>query len=408
MLLAAPAANAQSLLGRLGNAVSKKVSEKISEKVTEKVTEKVNDKIEEKTGINVDNMKQMSEASQMPVPDSKETLQPRRSSSFGWSGTVTPSTASFPIPLMNEFPAVPSASQLANPTEEAQIAYYQAVKAVTLRAEELNADTTCEDNFTEKWRAEAEKALQDAYGITAAEMEHMGGTRTEESNRTYWDQLHPIDDWTKGDVAYRVARYQALSDAVEQLWGNIPEHKRDAFFQLVKYPVQGAAQMNFKLLCPERCVEAYDSIASLTRIYNKVCAGGKWDGIMDMHPRDLPVYSKVKPEQLPVYPDGPRWEDREIKDMRFVSDGDSVTLEVRLLPTHPVNKKLSFSIAVDGGKAEVREYQTYDRSEEWKQNVLHGYAVRTVTLPLDKSRREHQITFKPLDEGVVLKHILKK
>ncbi|MCQ2172633.1 MAG: hypothetical protein MJZ17_07805 [Bacteroidales bacterium] len=180
VLLAAPAANAQSLLGRLGNAVSKKVSEKISEKVTEKVTEKVNDKIEEKTGINVDNMKQMSEASQMPVPDSKETLQPRRSSSFGWSGAVTPSTASFPIPLMNEFPAVPSASQLANPTEEAQIAYYQAVKAVTLRAEELNADTTCEDNFTEKWRAEAEKALQDAYGITAAEMEALkNGTLSE-------------------------------------------------------------------------------------------------------------------------------------------------------------------------------------------------------------------------------------
>lgn len=290
-------------------------------------------------------------------------------------------------------------------------AEYQIEEFMTLawNAKEPNMRAFFAREFGEKDADEITRCMNEFYDLAEQRKpEHMGGTRTEESNRTYWDQLHPIDDWTKGDVAYRVARYQALSDAVEQLWGNIPEHKRDAFFQLVKYPVQGAAQMNFKLLCPERCVEAYDSIASLTRIYNKVCAGGKWDGIMDMHPRDLPVYSKVKPEQLPVYPDGPRWEDREIKDMRFVSDADSITLEVRLLPTHPVNKKLSFSIAVDGGKAEVREYQTYDRSEEWKQNVLHGYAVRMVTLPLDKSRREHQITFKPLDEGVVLKHILKK
>lgn len=173
MLAAAPAANAQAILNKLKekatSAISNAVSEKVSDKVNEKVTDKVTGKIAEKTGIDVNNLKEGAMGGY--TVDSKETLQPKRSSSFGWSGAVTPSSAQFPIPLMNEFPAVPSASKLANPTEEDQIAFYKAVKAVTLRAEELNADTTCEDSFTEKWRQEAEKATMDMLGLTTAEME---------------------------------------------------------------------------------------------------------------------------------------------------------------------------------------------------------------------------------------------
>ena len=182
MLAAAPAANAQALLNKLKekatNAITNAVSEKVSEKVDEKVTDKVTGKIAEKTGIDVKSM-QNGVSSEFPISDSKEVLQPKRSSSFGWDGVVTPSSAQFPIPLMGEFPAVPSAAKLANPAEEDQIAYYKAIKAVTLRAEELNADTTCEDEFTEKWRAEAEKEHMNAFGITADEMRAMNdGTLT--------------------------------------------------------------------------------------------------------------------------------------------------------------------------------------------------------------------------------------
>lgn len=183
MLLASPVANAQSILGRLaekaGQAVSSKISEKVTEKVTEKVSEKVSETVSEKLGVDV-----ASAGKSLPggvsVPDGKETLQPRRSSTFGWDGVVTPSDAKFPIPLMNEFPAVPDPSKLASPTEEDQIAYYRAIKAVTLRAEELNADTTCEDEFAEKWRAELEQALMQAYGLTLEEYNALkDGTMTE-------------------------------------------------------------------------------------------------------------------------------------------------------------------------------------------------------------------------------------
>ena len=100
----------------------------------------------------------------------EQMLPSRRASSFGWDGPVTPSVAKFPVPLMNEFPPVPSAAELANPTEENQIAYYKAIKAVTLRAEELNADTTCEDEEAIMWRKKSNQMLKDMFGLTDEEI----------------------------------------------------------------------------------------------------------------------------------------------------------------------------------------------------------------------------------------------
>ena len=100
----------------------------------------------------------------------ERALPARRASTFGWDGPVTPSEAKFPIPLMNEFPKVPSAASLVNPVESEQIAYYKAIKAVTLRAEELNADTTCEDTETKMWREKANQGLKDAFGLIDEEI----------------------------------------------------------------------------------------------------------------------------------------------------------------------------------------------------------------------------------------------
>lgn len=185
MLIASPAANAQALLNKL----KEKAGEAMSGALSEKISEKVGDAISKRTGIDL-NAAENNANGGLSIPDSRETLQPKRSSSFGWDGKVTPSKAEFPIPLMNEFPAVPAAAKLANPTEEDQIAYYKAIKAVTLRAEELNADTTCEDSFTEQWRAEAEKAVQDAFGITEAEMKALNeGTLTHAQQEALEDRM---------------------------------------------------------------------------------------------------------------------------------------------------------------------------------------------------------------------------
>ena len=104
------------------------------------------------------------------VVTGEQALPKRRASTFGWDGPVTPSSARFPIPLMNEFPAVPSAQELINPVEANQIAYYKALKAVTLRAEELNQNSTCEKEETELWRNKVNDGLKSAFGLTDAEL----------------------------------------------------------------------------------------------------------------------------------------------------------------------------------------------------------------------------------------------
>ena len=117
---------------------------------------------------------QMAAQSQNDDPNAvitgERALPAKRASTFGWDGPVTPSSAKFPVPLMNEFPAVPSAEDLINPVEAKQIEYYKAIKAVTLRAEELNADTTCEDEETILWRQKTNDGLKSAFGLTDADL----------------------------------------------------------------------------------------------------------------------------------------------------------------------------------------------------------------------------------------------
>ena len=145
--------------------------------------EKMKQKAEQAVGGNLGNVLGIpdevgnDDASVMPGTDrgsqavtGEQALPAKRASTFGWDGPVTPSSAKFPIPLFNEFPALPSAQDLVNPVEEKQIAYYKAIKAVTLRAEELNTDTTCEDSETLLWRKKTNDGLKSAFGLTDEEV----------------------------------------------------------------------------------------------------------------------------------------------------------------------------------------------------------------------------------------------
>lgn len=242
--------------------------------------------------------------------------------------------------------------------------------------------------------------------------EHMGGTRVEEADKQYWSTFRPILGWSQADVLHRTKAYQRLSNAVEALERRVPAHRQQAYFQLVKYPVQATAQMNFKFLCPEKSCEAYDSIVSLTHIYN---SNPRWRGIMDMAPRKLPVFGKVAvplsyPEAQPAIDlyDADTWQLVRLGEERafvFETSEDSVCFDIRLLPTHPVGgSRLSFSVSVDGCAQQQFDYQTYDRSEEWKQNVLRNYAQRHARFALGTGM-QHTLTFKALTEGVYLRSI---
>lgn len=138
--------------------------------------------------------------------------------------------------------------------------------------------------------------------------EFMGWSQTEPTRPT---QLSAYQHFSYGDEASRrLARYEKLAKEVEQL-RSLPEYRRsDAFYQLVYYPVIASSLMNKKFLYKdkaflyaaqgrmsarryaEKSIQAYDEIVRATAYYNDSLASGKWKGIMDMQPRDLPVFAR--------------------------------------------------------------------------------------------------------------------
>lgn len=145
----------------------------------------------------------------------EQALPPKKASTFGWDGPVTPSTAKFPIPLMNELPPVPDPAELANPTEEKQIAYYKAIKAVTLRAEELNEDTTCEDQETLMWRKKSNKMLSDLFGLTETEIQMLQDENLPQAEK---DRLQEkmtkalLGDFNVNDIENMASKYEGMSE----------------------------------------------------------------------------------------------------------------------------------------------------------------------------------------------------
>ncbi|MBQ9477368.1 MAG: hypothetical protein IJU63_06255 [Bacteroidales bacterium] len=67
--------------------------------------------------------------------------------------------------------------------------------------------------------------------------------------------------------------------------------------------------------------------------------------------------------------------------------------------------QLRLSLSVDGAQPVVFPYETYGRSEEWKENVLNNQAVRDTVLHLS-GKGIHTLALTALDEGVILDRIL--
>lgn len=274
--------------------------------------------------------------------------------------------------------------------------------------------------------------------------EFMGNTREEEKNPVY----RVVKDlpWSEREINERLNAYSELSETVEKAASKVPADRQSAYFELVKYPVQAAAQMNRKLLYAqlarhdkadwEKSDAAYDSIAALTQHYNSL-ENGKWNRMMDFKPRKLPVFNRVerKAATAPMTADHKaacQWNGAEAKkgnaivceglgyagkaaeirkgDALTFSFGnlktDSVEVDIRLLPNHPVHgDKLRFSVSLDGAEPEVIAYETKGRSEEWKENVLRNQAIRKIVLPVT-GKKSHQLVIKALDEGVILDQVM--
>lgn len=277
--------------------------------------------------------------------------------------------------------------------------------------------------------------------------EFMGNTRTEERDPA-WKVIKDLP-WSESYINQRLASYRKVAETASRIARTIPQDRQDTYYQLVKYPLLAANEMNKKLLYGElarhgkadwkKSDAAYDSIVSLTATYNAgIHNNGKWNRIMDMAPRNLSVFMRVphtsvatplKAEPKVLY----KWNGSECNagqptayerlgyeekaaglpqgraiTFNFGNVGkDSIEVEMRMVPTHPIIAKghLRFTIALDGGTSHEISYETVGRSEEWKENVLNNVAIRRIRLPLPR-KESHNLTLKAIDEGVILDQLI--
>jgi hypothetical protein len=233
---------------------------------------------------------------------------------------------------------------------------------------------------------------------------------------------------------------------VEQLAKRISPAKQDSWFQLIEYPVRGAAAMNKKLLYAqlarhgkagwELSDAAYDTIAGLTSRYNSL-GNGKWKYMMDFQPRKLAVFDTAiqktadKPLVQTVNPSlvfngtgyktytgqkplahGLGYQRGAVSlpkgssvSFPFTGNSDSLRIILALAPNHPAEgPTIRYTIQVDDGPAQTIDYATQGRSEEWKRNVLTNQATRATNHALAKPGK-HTVKITAVDEGVVLDQV---
>lgn len=115
---------------------------------------------------------------------------------------------------------------------------------------------------------------------------------------------------TASEIDQRLSAYAALVRDTESVAAALPASTRDAFFELVGYPVQAAAAANERYfgaelarLDPARATSllaasqaAAARIAALTARYNQETAGGKWRGIVTVNGVSPAMWKKYQPD----------------------------------------------------------------------------------------------------------------
>ena len=255
----------------------------------------------------------------------------------------------------------------------------------------------------------------------------------------------------------RLAAYRDISKKTWQLRSSIPARLQDAYFQLLLYPVVSATLMNEKIFFEKRSNElmaakdeagarsyfkqatnAFDSIKLFTDEYNTKIAGGKWNGMMSWHPRDLKVFNAPKlsdtikkignavadpiavitaadfqlgwdtsavtrnietsglgwngkavtvlPANLSNWPNLTTCENVNLFYKLKLETG-KYSISVKWLPTFDVanTKKLEYSISLNEEPAQIINIHSEAESAGWKENVVKGYSMGQTIHTVDKN-----------------------
>ena len=271
-----------------------------------------------------------------------------------------------------------------------------------------------------------------------------------------------------GTAQKRLTDYQDICFAYDAIERELSPELRPALFEMLGYAVHSAYQMNRKflyaqanhetgnLLYAEQSKDACREIDRLLERYNTQL-DGKWNQmISEVTPGYTALYHKLpeysdKPTTAYRLPDNQRhpefrhqidlaslkasepfrlldgigtdWKalqlgqpldldvsgsiDMAIPANTLSAKADSIALCISVVPMWPVatDRSNRFSVSVDHGKAEVCENRFKEWGREWKIQVLENRKEFVLTLPLDKTRRDHVITLSIIDPGQIIQKI---
>lgn len=198
-------------------------------------------------------------------------------------------------------------------------------------------------------------------------------------------ELSPVE--FGDEIQGRITAYDDIKKLSEEVYNELPTEMKAAYFQLVHYPVAASAAMNKKILYAQKsrlyakdnvdfsayyarlATNAYNEIAALDYTYNKDMLNGKWDLMMDMKPRDLPVF------QQPALPNLPK---------EALSSDKILTLPQveRLVKTA--------GTAIEGDRMVALNANNYVNNLQTEVIEGLGHSGKAVRLPLAKKMGEKQ------------------
>ena len=261
--------------------------------------------------------------------------------------------------------------------------------------------------------------------------EFMGWTQVELDKKKYPGGKSLVGQvgFTRQEAADRLETFGRMKAVVDKCRLLVRPELSDAYFAHVVYPVYASAAMTRKVVSDSvESHRAYEEIRQLTAQYNAL-GHGKWQGLMDAAPRQLPVFGDVRGQlaegsvfhgvacnaadyveagsgvrTIPMLghsmkavslPKGERLV------YRFeVTEPTDATLYTAMIPTQPSDRgDLRYSVQIDDREPVVLSLKTPYRSESWKQSVLRGQALQSTPVTLAEGR--HTLTIQALDDHII-------
>jgi len=279
-------------------------------------------------------------------------------------------------------------------------------------------------------------AMREYYHLCAIRKpEFMGWTQVELDKKKFHRGLSPVTvaGMTANEAQQYVEDYHRIAQEVLDAETLVRSDLRDSYFAHVVYPVCAASLMARKILSLDKAASsrAYNEILELTHRYNNM-RHGKWKGLMDAAPRRLPVFENVNARLMPDSLAPTVLLRRDAADYQSASqgvlpiqmlghsmravqlprggsltydfnlkEGGDVLITTALIPTQPSDKgDLRYRVSVDGASATVYSLKEPFRSEQWKENVLRGQALRR--MPVRLSAGKHALTIEAIDNHIVV------